>query len=478
MDAEKNSENISQSAKRLLGSTPLPPKPTISSSRSQGSTTSSQRIDNDNTPTIPKINIGPPITHTPPRMIQNPRSPREMVPIEGREGPPITPNYLENNKVMSERSTKISNTGGNIRSPVKEKSYTPTDNSTFNGSNSGQRRQATPARIQPARQTRQATTTRSPYTSPAYIPSDMRYSETRYAETRHPDIRPAPSSRVNQTMNFPMYSQMQSENQIVRTPNGEFVVPNFNLMTSTDIERYRNSYVTKFSQMNEDWKHLGITFDLPRPGENITNIAVRYLETEKHLSTKTGTDFWFIILCAGWGFIQYMACEYGLPAEGYVDSQIRMYKMYQSQLIRMGTASGFGTEWSPWMQVTVTSCANLALLVLLSKLGGPGAKNCAPMLMREISSVITGSKDVETSSEGTPKPSAGGLASIVGNMMGGEGGSSADGFINMLSGKGGGGGGLMDMVTGLLGGGKKKPRSKKEKNKSKNARRQQPDIDI
>jgi hypothetical protein len=388
-----------------------------------------------------------------------------MVPIQGREGPPITPNYLQNSKVSIEASTKSPNGSQNNKSPVYEKPYVPTHMPT---NVSGQRRQATPARIQPARQTRQVTPTRVPYTPPAYVTSDIRSA----------DIRPAPNTRSQQNMNFSMYPQMQSENQIVRTPNGEFLVPNFNLMSSTDIERYRNSYVTKFSQMNEDWKHLGITFDLPRPGENITNIAVRYLETEKHLSTKTGTDFWFIVLCAGWGFIQYMACEYGLPAEGYVDSQIRMYKMYQSQLIRMGTASGFGTEWSPWMQVTVTSCANLALLVLLSKLGGPGAKNCAPMLMREISSVITGSKDVETSSEGTPKPSAGGLASIVGSMMGGEGGSGADGFINMLSGKGGAGGGIMDMVTGLLGGGKKKPKTKKEKNKAKMERRKQPDIDI
>jgi hypothetical protein len=254
-----------------------------------------------------------------------------------------------------------------------------------------------------------------------------------------------------------MYITPSPDEMTVHTPNGTFRIPNFDLMDDVEIMRYLNSYRTKFMQMNKDWEHVGVTFDLPREDEPVSNVAIRYMEAEKHLSTRTGGDFWFIILCIGWGFIQYTACEYGLPAEGYVDSQIALYKIYQSQLIRMGSTSGFGTDWSPWMQVTVTSCANLALLVVLSK-ACPAAKGSAPMLMREISQAISGSTEVERSDQGTPKPNAGGLSSIVTNMMSG-GGGGADGFLGMLSGMFGGGGTS------------KKKRTKKQKKKDVEARR-------
>ncbi|CAH6421271.1 Hypothetical protein POVR2_LOCUS328 [uncultured virus] len=257
-----------------------------------------------------------------------------------------------------------------------------------------------------------------------------------------------------------IYMRPREEEITVVTPNGQFRIPNFELMNDIEVMRYLNSYRTKFMQMNEDWKHVGVTFDLPREGEEVSNVAVRYMEAEKHLSTRTGGDFWFIVLCIGWGFIQYTACEYGLPADGYVDSQIAMYKIYQSQLIRLGATSGFGTEWSPWMQVTVTSCANLLLLIILAR-AFPAAKGSAPMLMREISQAISGNTEVERSDQGTPKPNAGGLSSLLSGVMGGgggAGGASADGFLGMISGMFGGGG-------------SKKKRSKKQKKKDVAARR-------
>lgn len=259
-----------------------------------------------------------------------------------------------------------------------------------------------------------------------------------------------------------MYQQPSPEEITVHTVNGTFRIPNFDLMDDIELKRCLNSYETKFRQMNKDWEHLGVVIEMPRPDEDISNIAVRYMETEKHLSTRTGSDFWFIGLCVAWGFIQYTACEYGLPAEGYVQSQIAMYKIYQSQLIRMGATSGFGTEWSPWMQVTITSCVNLILMIVLSKI--PGGKENATTVMKEISHVITGQTEVEKSAEGTPKPNTGGIVSMVTSALGGggAGGASVDGLLGMFSGFFGGGGG-------------KKKRSKKQKKKEVEARRSNDD---
>ena len=261
-------------------------------------------------------------------------------------------------------------------------------------------------------------------------------------------------------------SPLQSTTLVVTTPIGQFEIPNYNLMTHIEIARERSSYETKFKQINEDWKHLGVSFKIPTRDEDIGNIAIRYQETEKHLSTKTGSDFWFIILCVGWALGAKVMAYYQMPVDGYVESQVANYKMYQSQLIRMGTTSGFGTEWSPWMQVLITSCANLVLMVILSKLA-PGAKSCAPTIMREISGVITGNNTVETSETGTPLPNTGGMMSALTSALGGGGD------------EGGGGGGMMSAISGLMGmfggggGGtkKKKKRSKKAKIESAEKRR-------
>ncbi len=284
-----------------------------------------------------------------------------------------------------------------------------------------------------------------------------------YAAPHH---GPAPGSQnvlqVEQRnhINLGMSTQLQSSTLVITTPLGQFIIPNYDLMTAVEIAREKSSYNTKFMQINDDWKHLGVSFELPRKDEHISNIAIRYQETEKHLSTKTGSDFWFIILCVGWGIIQKVAAYYGLPADGYVESQIKNYKMYQSQLIRMGATSGFGTEWPPWMQVTVTSCANLVLIVILSKMC-PGAKSYAPGIMREISSVITGNNTVEISSEGTPVPNSGGVVQMLSSALQG-GNDGAGGISNLL-------GSVMGMFSGSDS--KKKKRSKKAKTDAVDKRR-------
>lgn len=253
--------------------------------------------------------------------------------------------------------------------------------------------------------------------------------------------------------------QLQSDNMIVNTPYGQFVIPNYDLMSVRDRMIAMHSYETKFKQINEDWKHTGDIFEGPKPGEDIVTVAVRYLETEKYLSTRTGSDFWFIILCALWAFIEYNAKRFKLPADGYTESQIGMYKMYQSQLIRMGTVSNVGAEWPPWLQVCVTSGFSLAILVLMSKFGVGGHSG---KVMKEISSMISGHKNVEYSEAGTPKPSEGGIIDMVKGMA-----------------SGGNIGTVMSLFTSMMGvGGDEKKKKKKKKNKKKDNKEAEEAADI
>jgi hypothetical protein len=256
--------------------------------------------------------------------------------------------------------------------------------------------------------------------------------------------------------------QMQSDTMIVSTPYGQFVIPNYDIMSLRDRGMAMKSYEMKFKQINDDWKHTGDTFEGPRSDEDIVAVAVRYQETEKYLSTKTGTDFWFIVLCALWAFIEYQAKKYHLPAEGYTESQIGMYKMYQSQLIRMGTVSNVGAEWPPWLQVCVTSGFSLAVLVLMSKFGVGGHSG---KIMKEISGMISGNRNVEVSEAGTPKPSEGGIIDMVKGMA-----------------SGGGIGTMMSLFTGMMGGGgnsaEKKKKKKKNKKKASQEAEEAADVDI
>ena len=257
-----------------------------------------------------------------------------------------------------------------------------------------------------------------------------------------------------------MSKEPRSDNMVVRTPYGEFIIPNYDLMTRTEHERARASYAMKFKQIQLDWGHTGDTFEGPRPNEDIVNLAVRYMETEKYLSAKTGTDFWFIILCAFWAFIEYQARRFKLPAEGYVESQIGMYKMYQSQLTRMGaTSSAIGEDWPPYVQVCVTSGFSLAVLVLMAKFGMGGKSG---VVMKEISSMISGNKNTGRSAAGTPKPEEGGMIDMISGMANGGGISTAMGFLSSFMG----------------GGSKKKKKSKKSKAKAAKAAVEEADVDI
>lgn len=316
-------------------------------------------------------------------------------------------------------------------------------------------------RTVPASQTRRVTT--QPRVVSASTPDDEDRTNRRQGpvvvtmDTQVPELK-MPGRAMD------LGAQLAPDIMVVNTPYGRFEIPNYDLMSRRDRDIAMDSYRTKFMHINHDWRHTGDSFDLPRPNEDVTQVAVRYLETERYLSAKTGTDFWFIILCAFWGFIEYQACSWKLPAKGYVESQIGMYKMYQSQLTRMGTVSNVGADWPPWLQVCVTSGFSMAVLVLLAKFN---AGDHAGKVMKEISYMISGNRAPETSEAGTPKPPEGGMIEMITGMA-----------------SGGGIGTVMSLFSGMMGGGgdggrkKKKKKSKKRKEKDDKEAAEAADVDI
>lgn len=338
----------------------------------------------------------------------------------------------------------------------------------------------TPPRIAPARQpsvrSAPATQTRKATTAPRAVPQVRTYTDQDDQEDmsnrRQGPVIVSMDTQVPDLIaknNLPMGlgKQMKSDIMIVNTPYyGEVTIPNYDLMSKRDKDIAMESFILKFKHINHDWQHTGDTFDLPRPDEDIVRVAVRYAETERYLSAKTGTDFWFIVLCAFWGFVEYQACSYKLPAKGYLETQIGMYKMYQSQLTRMGTVSNVGADWPPWLQVMVTSGFSMAILVLLSKFG-KGAY--AATAMKEVSRMISGNRNTDVSDAGTPVPSSGGMIDMISGMAGGGGIST-----------------MMTMLSAFTGGDdkgsskkkKKKKKSKADKAKDNKEAEEAADVDI
>lgn len=258
--------------------------------------------------------------------------------------------------------------------------------------------------------------------------------------------------------------------KVVTTPYGVFTIPNYDRMSHVEIQRERNSYEMKFAQLKRDWEHVtDVVIEGPREGEHISNLAVRYMECEKHLLARTGSDLWFVCLVGLWGLIEWGASELGVPVHGYVLTQVKSYKMYKSQLTKMGQSSGFGQDWPPWMQVAITSAISAAVLAVISKLC-PDKIEYAPKIMSFLSRSICGDTEIQMSEMGTPKPPDGSLAEMASSMVP----ENPAALMNQLTG-GGGMSGIFGMLGGLFGGGDSdKKRSRKQKKKEKEARRKGP----
>ena len=250
-----------------------------------------------------------------------------------------------------------------------------------------------------------------------------------------------------------------SDTVIVDTAYGIFRVPNYKHWTPDQIQTERNSYEVKLMQLKKDWSHIpDLTIEGPRKNENITTLAVRYMEYEQFVLSCTGSDFWFIALVAMWAFIEWGLAELGFPIDGYVVSQIKMYKSsYQTQLRKVGRGGAFGEGWSPMTQVFVIAAVNGVVMIIASKLC-PKQKDYAPIVMEMMGKAISGNQSgAKYSDAGTPKPQEG-IVEQISSMLP-DAGSGGGGMTSVR--------GLIGLVTGLMSGGGKRSSRKKKEDKAK-----------
>lgn len=183
---------------------------------------------------------------------------------------------------------------------------------------------------------------------------------------------------------------------------------------------------------------------MPTADETITNIHVRYKESIKYLMIRSGATFWKYILMAGWFAFELVCCKIGLKASGYLESQLKIYDIYHSQLIEMGELSGFGEGWPAWLKILVISMLNGVVFISINTFVN-GAGGAGTPLMKLVSQFILGNNPmISTDNEhGIPAPSdvnplagmnLGGLdLSKLGNLnLGSIFSSMASGFTNNM----------------------------------------------
>ncbi|CAK7994935.1 Hypothetical protein POVR1_LOCUS453 [uncultured virus] len=203
--------------------------------------------------------------------------------------------------------------------------------------------------------------------------------------------------------------------EVIKTDLGSYVVPLFRLMDQTTQDRERSTLEARFRILNDSWKHLGLTFDMPDRDEPLENVFVRYKQSVKYVMSRSGSEFYTLLLMFGWAIIEYGACRMGLEASGYTATQLQMYHLYQTSMVEMGESCGFGEGWSPYTKVIVTTVVNAVIFIAMATFL-PSGKQYAKQAMGLAAEVITGgNKGAEMGENGVPKPSnpLGGLAGIA-----------------------------------------------------------------
>jgi len=163
---------------------------------------------------------------------------------------------------------------------------------------------------------------------------------------------------------------VKAGHRIVETAYGNYTVPLYDDLDDEEQQQRYNTFCALFMALNHNWRDKGYEFDMPNPNETLTNIDIRYQQSVKYIKNQTGCNMPKLILLFSWAAIQYIGSKMGLQTDGYFESQILMYDMYQSKLIEMGQISGFGEDWPAWIYLVITSLVNLAAMVILNTYTG------------------------------------------------------------------------------------------------------------
>jgi len=188
-------------------------------------------------------------------------------------------------------------------------------------------------------------------------------------DNRSPIIESYDSDRTNRDQRMEIYKVPPSTFEMVDTPYGKFKIPNYSLMTNSDIQIHRNSYANIIAKLNDNNKEkLDQPIALPTRSEPIRELAIRTMQAEAYINSTSGSDVWFVLMCIGWVFIESTCKSFGFPCKGYATSQIKTYKpVYKKYLQQFSITMGFGKDWPPWMQVGAVTATSLLLNIVLRK---------------------------------------------------------------------------------------------------------------
>lgn len=235
-------------------------------------------------------------------------------------------------------------------------------------------------------------------------------------------------------------NEVPDDHVLIKTSYGYYIVPKYDEMSADQQQIHRETFVAKFRMLNDAWKGMKITFDLPKPEESLAALHVRYKQAVKYVNARSGASIFRIFLILGWLAFEFIAIHLNIPAHGYTKSQMAMYDLYQTQMIELGEIGGFGQDWHPITKVAVLSLINAALFIVVAYFFGNGNNVVTTELMRMASGFVLGQNvKTDTNSLGVPTPveqpnvanmagsmgglgGLGGIGDMLGNLMGGAGG--------------------------------------------------------
>lgn len=213
--------------------------------------------------------------------------------------------------------------------------------------------------------------------------------------------------------------RVPKDHEFVETEYGSYIIPRYDLMTPEELQMRRQTLTLQFQMLNDNWRHYGLAFAMPTEDETVRNIALRYKMSVRYIMARSGAEIYKLLLVFAWITIEIICVKIGLKASGYTAMQLRMYDTYQTILVEMGEAQGFGEGWSPWVRIMIISGVTAVIFVLMNALIGNGAGQ-SEILARLLAQFISGNvSNVTTDNEHEvpqPDPTMGGLGNALGGI--------------------------------------------------------------
>jgi hypothetical protein len=146
------------------------------------------------------------------------------------------------------------------------------------------------------------------------------------------------------------------------------VIPDFSELSILEITDIKATFRIKMGRLRESWPN----FRIPdySDEDSLEVIYVRYARWIKHIEVNMNADYYRKYLMTLWAFMEFGLVYLGLPAGGFIKSQIKSMNKYQNLLIEMGEreTSTVGSSWPTEGRLLVTCLFQLSFFIMLNLL--------------------------------------------------------------------------------------------------------------